>query len=50
MSLSDHHDVALIQWRWINTKIDNYVLIAIVKSEPICKLRNILRKTIEGYL
>ena len=42
VSLSGHDDVALFewrhQWRWIEAKIDNYVIIIGLKSERIGKL------------
>ena len=45
VSLSGNDYVALFewrrQWRYIDTKIDNYVIIASLKSEPIGKLINI---------
>ena len=37
------NDVAIFEWRpwrWINTEIDNYVIIASLKSEPTYKLIN----------
>ena len=40
--LSSHHDVALFEWRrqwhWIDTKLDNDVILANLKSEPTFKL------------
>ena len=42
--LSDNHDVKLFEWRrqwhWIDTKIDNYVIIASLSSASACKLIN----------
>ena len=42
--LSSYHDAAMFKWRsqwhWIDTKIDNDVIIAGLKSKPTCKLIN----------
>ena len=42
--LSGHNDIAFFEWRckwrWINTKIENYIIMASLKRETIGKLIN----------
>ena len=38
--LPGHDNVALFEWRWIDTKVDNYVIIASLKSKAMGKQIN----------